>query len=364
MRAGAAEPLAGEHAADVVVLGASLAGIAVARELALRRTRAVVLEPGMIAAAADSDLGHVRVGLVEPYDRAVDRLGRDAARGVWELLREGHERLAETLPTLGDDCGHRRAGGFRLALDRAAGTRLADSEDRLREDGFSGEFFDRWMLEARFDVRGFAGAYWAADDGELDARRLAQCLRSDAERCGAVFHEASPVLDLDVSERGAEAVTARGRVRAGTAVVTGSSARLVPALEERLVERSVRRGGLTLPSGAVVPAPALIVGTTVRWVTADEGLVLEAGATEEEALAARHLPDPAVAGATLWSGGILETRDGLPLVGRLAEPVLVVSCGHETLGAGSALLAARWVAEALAGPDPTPAAFRADRPLA
>jgi glycine/D-amino acid oxidase-like deaminating enzyme len=358
-----AEPLAGEHVAEVVVLGAGLAGIAVARELARRRVCVVVVEPGTIDAAAGADLGHVMVGLAEPYDAASARLGRDEARGVWEQLREGHERLGETLRGLADDCGHRRAGGFRLAVDRVGGMRLADSEDMLREDGFSGEFFDRWMLEARFDLRDLSGAYWGADDGELDARRLARGLVSDAERAGVVFHETSPLLDLDLSERGAEAVTARGRIRAGLAVVTGPATGLVPALEARLVERRVHHVRFELPIGAAVPAPALVMGAPVRWVSGSGDLVLETGGAEDEMTAAPHLPAGAVVGGEPWSGTILETRDGLPLVGRLAEPAALVSCGHEKLGAGSALLAARWLAEAVAtGQDPTPGPFQARRP--
>jgi glycine/D-amino acid oxidase-like deaminating enzyme len=355
-------PLLGDHSADVLVVGGGIPGLAVARELARRGVRVVVLEAGTTAAAGAADLGHVLVGLREPYAKTVARLGRERARGVWEQLREGHERLREAVGSLSDDCDLRRAGGFRLALDREAGTSLADSEDMLREDAFSGEFLDHWMLEARFDIRGFAAAYWGADDGELDARRLARALALEAEGHGAALHEASAVLDLDLSERSSEAVTARGRLRAELALVTGSTAGHVTALEACLVVRATRHLRVALHSQAQVPSPALVMEAPFQWTRAGGGLLVSAVGQPPWAWAERHLPASSTAGPEDWSGVRFETPDGLPLVGRVPGLAALVSCGHEVLGPGSALLAARWLAETVTrGLEAAPDAFRVER---
>jgi glycine/D-amino acid oxidase-like deaminating enzyme len=56
--------------------------------------------------------------------------------------------------------------------------------------------------------------------------------------------------------------------------------------------------------------------------------------------------------------------DGLPLIGMLPDLPVAAACGYGRLGLAYALVGARWAAEALAtGRDPTPAPFRADRPL-
>ena len=119
-----------------------------------------------------------------PYTKARAVFGRDEARMIWECHRESHQRLRVLLPDLGDDCGYRGNGGFVLARDRQEALDLADSEDALREDGFAGEFLDHYMLEARFGVRGFSGAYWAADDGEVDAVALLRRMAAHARGAG------------------------------------------------------------------------------------------------------------------------------------------------------------------------------------
>src|SRR5262249_62302729 len=65
-----------------------------------------------------------------------------------------------------------------------------------------GEFLDHYMLEARFDLVGFAGAFWAADDAELDAAALAAVLRDAAVRWGAIVADAGPLRAIEEGPAG------------------------------------------------------------------------------------------------------------------------------------------------------------------
>ena len=131
--------------ADAVVLGAGLAGAAIARELASRKRRVVLV--GATGDALDPSLGHVLVGPGIPYGDAARRWGRAQAREIWEGQRENGDRLRLFVESLRGGCDYRRAGGFLLAGDREQGQRLAEGEDMLREDGFPGEFLEHVVVE-------------------------------------------------------------------------------------------------------------------------------------------------------------------------------------------------------------------------
>ncbi len=367
--------LEGDAEADLVVLGAGLTGCVAALEAGRRGKKAVVLEAGRVGCGASAlDVGHVAVGLDMPYRTAVERFGREQARGIWELQREGHARLEEVLSELGEDCGHRADGGFRVAYGRDDAAALVDSEDLLREDGFSGEFFDDYMLEARFDVQGFAGAYWSAADGAIETRKLVETLASAAEGRGAVFHEASPAVDLDLSPRGVEAVTRRGRVRAARAVIAlDAMARFhAPGLAERLVLLAGESVVLEMDPAASLPSPGRTLDGRLVWRSGAEGFVvgrLAPAGAEAPSDAAADFARAHFAGVSsrvLRHASVATTAsaDGLPLIGPLPGLAAAVSCGYGGLALVHALLGARWAVQALlTGRDPTPAPFRASRAL-
>ena len=263
---GARPPLRGTQRADVVVLGAGLTGCLAAWELARRGRRPVVLEAATVGSGASAlDLGHVPTGPRLLYVEAMRRWGRDAAREAWQIQRENHDRLRELLATLGDECGYEPSGGFLVAEDRAEAEALAESEDALREDGFSGEFFDHYMLESRFGVHGFAGAYWCAEDAQLDPRRLVAALAAAAEREGATIREGSAVLAVEPSAAGVAAATEGGRVEAGAAFVALEAATpgLVPFLKGRVTPLPAQ--WMEAPKDAAVARPAPPGPAGERW---------------------------------------------------------------------------------------------------
>jgi glycine/D-amino acid oxidase-like deaminating enzyme len=364
----------GSEHADVVVVGAGLTGCLAAWELARRGRRPVVLEAARIGAGASGlDLGHVPTGPRLMYVEAVRRWGRDAARQAWEIQRENHDRLRELLAALGDDCGYAGRGGFIVAEDRAEAEALAECEDMLREDGFSGEFLDHYMLEMRFDVRGFAGAYWCAEDAELDTPRLVAALAEAAEREGALIREGRAVLALESTASGVSAATEGGRVEAGAAFVALEAATpgLVPFLKGRVTPLSAQWIDADLDPGVLLPSPARTCGGEVAWRATAAGVrtvrfgggVTGKPADErlEDFILRRFAPSAARPGAR-GSAVAGKSGDGFPFVGPVPGLNGVVACGYGTFGLGWAVLAAGWAVEALvSGRDPTPPRFKASR---
>ena len=388
--------------ADVVVLGAGLTGCLAAWELARRGRRPLVLEAARIGSGATAlDLGHVPTGPRLLYVEAMRRWGRPAAREAWEIQRENHDRLRELLSVLGDDCGYEGRGGFLVAEDRAEAEALAESEDALREDGFAGEFLDHYMLESRFGVRGFPGAYWCAEDAELDPRRLVAALAAAAQREGAVFREHSAAVALESSPSGVAAATEGERFEAAAAFVAleANTAGLVPFLKGRVTPLPAQWIGADQEAAVPLPSPARTCGGEVAWRTTPTGVRMAhfggavTGRPADERLEdfiLRHFAPASIrlplarnesalaiqvgalarnesalalqAGGPRGSGVAGKSADGFPFVGPVPGLNGVVACGYGTFGLGWAVLAARWAVEALvSGRDPTPPRFKASR---
>ncbi|PYQ15015.1 MAG: hypothetical protein DMF80_10875 [Acidobacteria bacterium] len=367
-------PLHGDHHTDVVVLGAGLTGCLAAWELARRGRRPIVLEAASVGAGATAaDLGHVATGPRLLYVEAIRRWGREAAREAWEVQRENHDRLRELLAALDDDCGYRADGGFLLAEDRTEGEALAESEDTLREDGFSGEFLDHYMLESRFGVQGFAAAYWCAEDAGLDPRRLVAALAAAAEREGARICEGSTVLALESSDAGVSAATERGRVEAGTAFVAleAAAAGLVPFLKGRVTPLPAQWIDVQRDDALPLPSPARTCGGEIAWRVLPGGLRVVrfgggvTGRPADERLedfTRRHFapasPRPGPRGAAVAG----KSGDGFPFVGAVPGLNGAVACGYGTFGLGWVALSVRWAVDGLVtGRDAVPARFRASR---
>ena len=360
--------------ADVVVLGAGLTGCLAAWELALRGRRPLVLEAAKVGSGATAlDLGHVPTGPRLLYVEAIRRWGRSAAREAWEIQRENHDRLRELLAALGDECGYEGRGGFVLAEDRAEAEALAESEDALREDGFSGEFLDHYMLESRFGVRGFPGGYWCAEDAELDPRRLVAALAAAAQREGAVIREGSPVVALESTPSGVSVATEGGRVEAAAAFVALEAATpgIVPFLKGRVTPLPAQWIDAERDAAVVLPSPARTCGGEVAWRTTAAGVRVArfggavTGHPADERLddfVIRHFSPASARPGPRGAGLAGKSGDGFPFVGPVPGLNGVVACGYGTFGLGWAVLAARWAVDALvSGRDPTPPRFRASR---
>jgi len=351
--------------ADAAVVGSGLAALVVALELRRRGGSVAVIDPGR--GNAPRGLGLVALGFGQPYSVTVRRLGRPAAQLLWAAGAENHLRLRALLDEAGRDCGYRPHGSFLLAEARDEARDLAESEDLLQEDGFQGEFLDHYMLETRFDVPGFAGAYWAAADADLDPARL-HALVAGAARAAGVSFATGPLRALQSDTAGVVIETDAGTLRAGALVVAtdGPVTPLLPELAPLLRPVSLRLLRATAVAGSLLPFAARAAGGRVAWQEREGRLeVVEAGADSD---AARR-----VAGRLPIAPGSLdeiapateEAWDGLPVVGRLPGRPVALVAGLLPSPASLAFAAARWVSDALrTGSDPTPAPLQATRAAA
>src|SRR5262249_7166647 len=86
------EPLKRDLDVDVCVVGAGLAGLTTAREIARRGWSVVVVEAQRVGwAASGRNNGFVLPGFMQDIDRIVERVGFDHAKRLWELAELGLE---------------------------------------------------------------------------------------------------------------------------------------------------------------------------------------------------------------------------------------------------------------------------------
>ena len=83
---------------DVCVIGAGLAGLTVAREVAQRGWSVAVLEAGEVAwAASGRNLGFVLPGFSEDISDIIKRTGLDHAKQLWALSVQGLDYVRHTI---------------------------------------------------------------------------------------------------------------------------------------------------------------------------------------------------------------------------------------------------------------------------
>jgi glycine/D-amino acid oxidase-like deaminating enzyme len=347
-------------AADVAVVGAGIAGSAVARELAVRGVGVVLV-----------DRAGVSEGTTGRGEGNVLASDKDAGPEL-ALTRHGLDVYASLEDRLGEEARIRRKGALVVHPDAATWAEEPARLERLRAAGVAGERLDADALRAEEPALDgpVLGASWFPGDLQCDPSRIARALVREAVEAGASLRLGCAVTRVALAGgRVTGLETAEGFVVAGAVVVAAgpwsaalaAGAGLQLPLEPRkgqlvrlraprpdLIRHKVVDGSYL---GSVVSADAgLQVSTVVE--TTWEGDVLVGSSRERRGFDVSV--DPAVSGAMLaraaglfgvlgslevadaWSGLRPWLPDHVPAIGpsRAAEG-LWLATGHE--GAGVAL---------------------------
>jgi gamma-glutamylputrescine oxidase len=217
---------------DVCVVGAGLAGLTTARELARRGWSVAVLEAERIAwQASGRNTGFVLPGFAESPDRIIERVGIHHARALWALSESGVDYVRETIletdmpgvdPVPGwlDVSKSKDADGFLAHIDVLAGELGLDAEvwsiDRVRSVLQSDSYFYGLHFPRAFHLHPLNYAFGLA---------------AAAETAGARIFEDTPALSIDPAGIRKRIVTPAGRLRAAHIVLAGNTG-LAPLMPE------------------------------------------------------------------------------------------------------------------------------------
>lgn len=314
--------------ADVVVVGAGVAGVNAALDLATAGRKVVVLDARSIA---HGETGHTTAHLSTAIDGGWKQMrksfGTDQTREIARFARRGIDRILEQIVSLEFDAN-------RNVVDAWVVTETEDQVDSLRKET---DASNEVGIEAEFSTstpwkRAVAGIRYP-NQARIQPVAYIQGLRRHAESLGVSFYEHARVVEVRDGEPCSVRVADGHTVTASTVVVTAN----VPFNDRVVMHTKLwawRTYAIALELDRPVFDDALIFDSEdpyhyVRLAKWKEGHALIVGGEDhrtgtdeqpgdrwdalERWIRERYDPGQRVA---QWSGQIIETPDGAPFVGR------------------------------------------------
>jgi gamma-glutamylputrescine oxidase len=221
--ASARGPLTFDLDVDVCVVGAGLAGLTTAREIARRGWSVVVLEGRRIAwNASGCNDGFVLPGFAESMDRLVSRVGLDHAKALWALSDMGLKYVSATIaeermPGVAPIAGWLKASKFHNGEELAA-----DAQFQREQLGIEIEVWSTEQVRAMLKTNHYFHALYLPRAFHIHPLNYALGLAAAAEAAGARIFEDTPALSIDVEGVRKRIVTPSARVRASQIVLAGN----------------------------------------------------------------------------------------------------------------------------------------------
>ncbi|MGW0549642.1 FAD-dependent oxidoreductase [Streptomyces altiplanensis] len=349
---------------DVAVIGAGIAGICTAWELARAGRSVALLEATRVAAGVT---GHTTAKLSALHGTVYQRLrSTRGAQGAALYARSQQDAIGHVVAVcdeLGIDCELERVPAFTYA-ETAKGARTVEEEaEAAREAGLPASYVEETGLP--FPV---AGAVRVEEQAQFHPRKYLYALLADLERLGGQIFEESRVVGLEEGEpcrlttEDGRTVTARDVVVATHYPVFDRSllfARLKPHRElvvAGVVPAEQDPGGMYLtPEGTTRSVRTAPYGEGQRLlIVTGEKFTPGAGRVGEryerlEQWTTRRFPDVRL--THRWAAQDNEPTDGVPFVGALHPRArhAFVAAGFNGWGMAGGVMSGRLLAARITG---------------
>ncbi|MEU4033460.1 NAD(P)/FAD-dependent oxidoreductase [Streptomyces collinus] len=207
------EPLAGDAAADVVIVGGGYTGLWTAYYLkkAAPFLRITVLEQKFCGYGASGRNGGWLYNGVAGRDRYAKLHGHEAAVRLQKAMNDTVAEVVAVAGAEGIDADVHRGGVLEVATTPAQLARLkAFHEHELSYGEKDRELYGARETAERIRVAGAVGSAWTPHGARLHPVKLVKGLAAAVEALGVTVHESTPVTEI----RPKHAVTPYGTVRA------------------------------------------------------------------------------------------------------------------------------------------------------
>jgi glycine/D-amino acid oxidase-like deaminating enzyme/nitrite reductase/ring-hydroxylating ferredoxin subunit len=338
------EPLDRDLEVDVCIVGAGVAGLSIAYELALRGRNVAVLDrAGLASGATSRSTAHLGPVLDVGYAELERLHGSEGARLAAESHAAAVDRIERTVAVEGIRCGFERAPGYLFAPPEESGEILEREIEAARRAGLVAEMVPRAPL-AGFDT---GRAIRFPGQAQIDPARYAAGLAHAIARRRGRVHGGTQALTIEGGERAIIATAEGPIVRASTVVVaTNAPVNNLVSLHAKQAPYRTYVLAAGIPKGSVPRGLYWDASSPRHYVRIDpsreEQDVLVVGGEDHktgheahpeerwrtlEAWVRSRFPEADRIGAR-WSGQIMQSCDGLAFIGKNpmdAENVLVVT---------------------------------------
>lgn len=359
--------LAGNHRADVVIVGGGFTGLSAALHLAEGGAKVVVLEAEVLGhGGSGRNVGLVNAGLWLQPEAVEVALGREGGRRLNDLLGGAPGVVFGLIEKHGIACEATRSGTIHCAHSDAGLKWLRERARQMSERGVTEvEIIDRVTTGTMIGTQLYRGALLDRRAGTIQPLGYVHGLAAAALRAGVKVHSKTRVLQL-VPDASAWRVSTDGGSVVAPNVVLATNAytdELWPGLARAFVmlhysqvasvpltdniARSIlpeRQGGWDTRNVMIsfrldaknrlilgsIGTPSLSAGGTGRWASS---------------LSKRLFPQLGdVTWEHQWSGQIAMTDDHLPRINRLA-PGLLTPIGYNGRGIGPGTVFGKCIAD-------------------
>jgi gamma-glutamylputrescine oxidase len=358
---------------DVCVIGAGLAGLTVAREVARRGWSVAVLEANRVAwAASGRNTGFVLPGFHEHIESMIERIGLDHTKQLWALSEQGLDYVRRTIEETGMP-GTDPVSGWLHVSKTDNYDEIDANVERLR---WIGADVEAWPTNRVRDVLPnprYFGAMHYPRAFHIHPLNYALGLAAAAQAAGARIFEETPAVSIDPAGVRKRIGTPGGRVRASHVVLAGNvhlgalmprlAATLLPITTYVMVTEPlgpilnevVRYRGAVSDSDHADNHYRIVDGNRLQWAgrmrawQADPLWV----ARGLRADIRRNFPDLGrVEIAHLWSGTLGRAVHHMPQIGEM-EPGVWVTSGFGGHGLNTTAMAGELIARGIVEGDQT-----------
>ena len=231
-------PLTGAAGADVIIVGAGLAGLTTALHLARAGVKPLVLEAQSVGFGASGRNG----GLVSPAFAGGDdairrRVGEEHARALHRLSIEGVDCLRDTIRDLGITGADPVPGLLSLRRFDQAQDLKDHVADFAQTYGYEMAYLDRRALAQHVTSPRYFHAIHDPNAFHIHPLNTVRAIAAEVERLGGVIHEDSAVTGAEVTGPTKRVTTAKGRAEAPRIVFAtgGYTGPLMPRLQRAVL---------------------------------------------------------------------------------------------------------------------------------
>lgn len=217
------EPLLGDQAADVCVVGAGFTGISTALHLIERGYKVHVVEANKVGWGASGRNGGQLIGGIAGEKSVAKHLDKDVEEIFGTLRWAGHEIIRERVETYGIECDL-KFGYLDVAIKERHLRDIEADYERLKEASFPHEtrILSKEETQEAIGTDAYIGALLNMGNGHLHPLNLCIGEAKAAVSLGATIFEQSPVIRIEKGSR-PRVVTQHGSVTSDAVVIAGNA---------------------------------------------------------------------------------------------------------------------------------------------